>query len=69
MAGPGRHIALLVILGGLVTILLGLAAHRYRPVRLLEEALPDAIPDPLIITDKNRLQELADARLTSAAPQ
>jgi len=31
--------------------------------------LPDAIPDPLIITEKNRLQELADARLTSAAPQ
>ncbi|MFU8872798.1 amino acid adenylation domain-containing protein [Micromonospora sp. SL4-19] len=64
-AGPGRGIALLVVLAGLLTILLGLVAYRYRPVRTLEDVLPDAIPDRLIVTDKNRLQELADARLAA----
>ncbi|WP_084195840.1 hybrid non-ribosomal peptide synthetase/type I polyketide synthase [Streptosporangium amethystogenes] len=60
---PGRGIALLMITAGVCTMLLGLAAYRYRPVRLLEDDLPDVIPDAKIITDKDVLQELADRQL------
>jgi hypothetical protein len=48
-------------------VLLGLAAHRCRPVRELEDDLPDAVPDAVIVADKNRLQELADRQLTTAS--
>ncbi|WP_157251540.1 non-ribosomal peptide synthetase/type I polyketide synthase [Nonomuraea typhae] len=59
-AAQGRGIALLMIVAGAVTVLIGLAALRYRPVRRLEDDLPDAVPDALAITDKDRIQEEAD---------
>ncbi|MET8046927.1 amino acid adenylation domain-containing protein [Streptosporangium sp. NPDC005286] len=62
-ADPGRGIALLMITAGICAALLGLAAYRYRPVRLLEDDLPDAIPDATIATDKDVLQKLADRQL------
>jgi surfactin synthase thioesterase subunit/predicted MFS family arabinose efflux permease len=63
--GTGRGIGLLVIVAGLGTILLGLAGLRYRPVRFLEDDLPDAIPDAELIADKDQLQELADRRIVT----
>jgi hypothetical protein len=35
-------------------------------LRLLEDQLPDAIADAVVITDKDRLQDLADRRLAAA---
>jgi len=29
----------------------------------MEDVLPDAIPDPVILKDKNKIQELADMQL------
>ncbi|MGW7199935.1 amino acid adenylation domain-containing protein [Streptomyces chryseus] len=62
--GPGRGIALLVITAGLCTLLLSLAAYRYKAVRLLEDKMPDAIPDAVISGDKDELQAAADRQLT-----
>ncbi|KAB8195915.1 amino acid adenylation domain-containing protein [Nonomuraea phyllanthi] len=64
-AAQGRGIALLTLVAGAVTVLIGLVAFRYRPVRYLEDDLPDALPDAVIITDKDEIQQLADKQLVS----
>ncbi|MFI7637614.1 amino acid adenylation domain-containing protein [Nonomuraea sp. NPDC049400] len=64
-SAQGRGIALLAIVAGAVTVLIGLAAFRYRPVRYLEDDLPDAIPDAVIITDKDLIQRKADKQLVA----
>lgn len=43
--GPGRGIALLFAVVGVLLILLGFAARLVRPLYRLEELLPDAVPD------------------------
>ncbi|WP_410813372.1 amino acid adenylation domain-containing protein [Micromonospora sp. 067-2] len=63
--GPGRGIALLVILAGLASTALGGAAFATRRVRRLEDDLPDVIPSGIVTRDKNALQEAADRRLTA----
>ena len=53
---------LLIIMGGcfmLVTII-GL---RYRPLRYMEDELPDAVPDAVIMDDKDHLQQHFDQQL------
>ncbi|MCW3815757.1 amino acid adenylation domain-containing protein [Micromonospora sp. DR5-3] len=60
--GPGRGIAMATIVAGLCTLLLGAAGFAYRPIRRLEDELPDADAS-VVINDKDRLQELADRRL------
>ncbi|MFG1958317.1 amino acid adenylation domain-containing protein [Nonomuraea sp. NPDC049028] len=64
-AAQGRGIALLTLVAGAVTVLIGLAAYRYRPVRFLEDDLPDAIPDAVVITDKDLIQRAADKQLVA----
>ncbi|MFI6785817.1 amino acid adenylation domain-containing protein [Nonomuraea sp. NPDC050383] len=64
-AAQGRGIALLTVVAGAVTVLIGLAAARYRPVRRLEDDLPDAIPDAVVITDKDLIQQQADKQLVA----
>ncbi|MEU4232375.1 amino acid adenylation domain-containing protein [Nonomuraea sp. NPDC026600] len=61
----GRGIALLTLVAGAVTVLIGLVAFRYRPVRYLEDELPDAIPDAVVITDKDLIQREADKQLVA----
>ncbi|MFG6194364.1 amino acid adenylation domain-containing protein [Nonomuraea sp. JJY05] len=61
----GRGIALLTIVAGAVTVLIGLAAFRYRPVRFLEDELPDATPDGVVIADKDLIQREADRQLVA----
>jgi hypothetical protein len=43
--GPGRGIALLMTLMGLLTLVTVVLAQRYRPLTRLEVEIPDAIPD------------------------
>ncbi|MFC4121522.1 non-ribosomal peptide synthetase/type I polyketide synthase [Nonomuraea zeae] len=64
-AERGRGIGLLMLVAGAVTVLIGLAAARYRPVRRLEDDLPDAIPDAVVIADKDLIQEGADRQLVA----
>jgi len=42
---------------------MGIMGFNYRPLRFMEDVLPDAIPDPVILKDKNKIQELADMQL------
>ncbi len=46
-AGPGRGIALLFILSGLLLLGASALAFANRHIRLVEDDLPDALPDPL----------------------
>ncbi|RKH43882.1 amino acid adenylation domain-containing protein [Corallococcus sp. AB050B] len=64
--GPGRGIALLVVLTGVLSLLLTVLGFLYAPLRRVEDALPDAIPDPVIL-DKDALQQQADRQLSKAA--
>jgi hypothetical protein len=48
--GPGRGIGLIFIVMGALTMLATIVASQYPPLRLVEEELPDAIPDPVAAT-------------------
>jgi hypothetical protein len=60
---PGHGIALLVIVAGVASTLLGLAAFGTRRVRRLEDDLPDVIPSGVITRNKDALQAQADLLL------
>jgi surfactin synthase thioesterase subunit/MFS family permease len=65
--GPGRGIGLLMILIGVIGQVWAILGYRYRPLRFMEDALPDAVPDVLIAADKDELQKQADRQLHSRA--
>jgi surfactin synthase thioesterase subunit/MFS family permease len=58
---PGRGMAWLAMTAGVLAALTGVAAWRYRRVRLLEDELPDAIPDPVVLKDKDLIQQRVTA--------
>lgn len=58
-SGPGRGIALLMITAGALRIIIAMIGYSYSPLRMMEDTLPDAIPD-VIIADKDAIQEQAD---------
>ena len=64
--GPGRGIGLILVLSGLFVALWAVAAYLYRPIRDLEDILPDARADEVIESDKDKLQEKADLALQAA---
>lgn len=66
-SGPGRGIALLMIIMGALRVILAIVGYNYRPLRLMEDSLPDAISDAVIIADKDALQEQADRQLLAHA--
>jgi MFS family permease len=61
--GPGRGIGLLLVLAGLLIVIWTIAASQYRPIRYLEDDLPDVFADPVIEQDKDLLQDRADQLL------
>jgi hypothetical protein len=46
--GPGRGIALMFIIAGILTMLTQLAGYGYRPLQHVESEVPDAIPDAVL---------------------
>ncbi len=64
--GPGRGIGLILVLSGVFVALCAIAAYLYRPIRCLEDILPDARADEVIEADKDKMQEKADLVLHSA---
>jgi hypothetical protein len=60
--GPGRGAGLLLVLTGTVLAVWGLLGLAYRPLRMLEDLLPDALPDAEI-GDKDAIQAEADRLL------
>ncbi|MFD7416561.1 amino acid adenylation domain-containing protein [Kitasatospora purpeofusca] len=63
--GPGRGAGLLLVVVGLLLTVWGLLGLAYRPLRLLEDLLPDALPDAEI-GDKDAIQAEADRQLALA---
>jgi MFS family permease len=64
--GPGRGMALLLIIVGGLLMIWGAIGLRYRPLRYMEDILPDALPDAEIADDKDALQAEADRLLQPA---
>jgi MFS family permease len=64
--GPGRGMALLVVCSGLLLTAWGVLGLLYRPLRLLEDDLPDAVPGAEIDDDLDKVQAEADQRLRAA---
>ncbi|MGY0003967.1 amino acid adenylation domain-containing protein [Micromonospora sp. I033] len=62
--GPGRGMALAAIVAGLCALALAAAGIAYRPIRDVEDELPDSVPGGIVLTDKDRVQEAADRELT-----
>ncbi|SBT47367.1 hybrid non-ribosomal peptide synthetase/type I polyketide synthase [Micromonospora narathiwatensis] len=61
--GPGRGMALAAVVAGLCALALAAAGIAYRPIRDVENELPDNDPGSVILADKDRLQEAADRQL------
>ncbi|KPL90596.1 non-ribosomal peptide synthetase/MFS transporter [Herpetosiphon geysericola] len=58
--GPDRGIGLLMVVVGLGAAIWALIGFNYRPLRYMEDALPDAIPDAEIASDRDTIQAQAD---------
>jgi amino acid adenylation domain-containing protein len=65
-AGPGRGMALVIVLLGGALIALAVAGLRWRTLRYMEDALPDAIPGATATWDRDALQREADLLLSAA---
>jgi len=61
--GEGMGIGLLVASIGVILFVWALVGMRYRQLRYMETILPDAVPDAVIIRDKDQLQQLADRQI------
>ncbi|MCW3842672.1 amino acid adenylation domain-containing protein [Micromonospora yasonensis] len=61
--GPGRGMAFAAIVAGVCALGLAAAGIAYRPIRDVEDELPDNDPGSVILADKDRLQEAADRQL------
>ncbi|MFZ2538610.1 MAG: MFS transporter, partial [Oscillospiraceae bacterium] len=66
--GVGRGMGLIIVFVGIILAISGVIGLKYRPLRYMEDILPDAIPDTFILDDKDALQEQAD-RLIEAMSQ
>jgi len=61
--GDGMGIGLLITCIGVILFVWGFIGMRYRQLRHMETILPDAVPDAVIIRDKDQLQQLADRQM------
>ncbi|MFJ4988636.1 amino acid adenylation domain-containing protein [Streptomyces sp. NPDC088732] len=59
--GPGRGMGLLMVMGGLLLACWGVFGLRYRPLREIEDRLPDIPTGSVISEDLDVLQSQADA--------
>jgi hypothetical protein len=62
-AQPGRGMALMLVILGVLTLALTIAGMRWRTLRYLEDALPDAVPGAVVTWDRDELQREADRAL------
>lgn len=63
--GAGRGMGLMAVILGLLLAFWTLIGYKYKPLSDMDDLLPDAIPDAVTIKDKDKLQELADRKLSS----
>jgi amino acid adenylation domain-containing protein len=61
--GHGRGMALMIAVLGVAQVALAVTGLRWRTLRRMEDALPDAIPGAVVTWDRDRLQQEADLLL------
>ncbi|MFB7383838.1 MFS transporter, partial [Kitasatospora purpeofusca] len=66
--GPGRGTGLLLVTCGALLIVWAALGLSYRPLRYMEDELPDAVAGAEIAEDLDALQAAADLALTGGAP-
>ncbi|MGW0808155.1 amino acid adenylation domain-containing protein [Nonomuraea sp. NPDC002799] len=66
-SGPGRGMAVMIVLLGGLQIALGLAGLRWRTLHHMEDVLPDALPGATATWNRDELQERADALLKASS--
>jgi len=62
-ADAGNALSFTMVVAGIVIALLAVVGYRYKTLRLMDDTLPDAIPDAVIIGDKDDLQSAIDQHL------
>ena len=67
-SGPGRGMAFLMVVCGLCLVVWGAIGLCYRPLRRLEDSLPDATPEAEVEEDLDAVQEQADRRFAAVGP-
>jgi hypothetical protein len=65
-ATAGRGMGLMVVVLGGVMVALAIVGLRWRTLRYMEDALPDAVPGAIVTWDRDKLQEEADRQLAVA---
>jgi hypothetical protein len=63
--GPGRGMALMVVILGLAQLILAVVGLRWRTLHHMEDTLPDAIPGAIVTWDRDKLQQEADRQLSA----
>ncbi|MFC4117735.1 non-ribosomal peptide synthetase/MFS transporter [Nonomuraea zeae] len=66
--GPGRGVGLLLAVTGALLVVWGGLGLWYRPLRRMEDDLPDAVAGPEIADDLDAVQEAADKELARNVP-
>lgn len=61
--GSERGIGLLFVLFGILMVICGFLGMRYRPLRYMDDILPNAVPGGFFIKDKDAIQEAEDREL------
>ncbi|MFD1546288.1 non-ribosomal peptide synthetase/MFS transporter [Nonomuraea guangzhouensis] len=61
--GPGRGMALMIVVLGVAQIALAVYGLRWRKLRYMEDVLPDAVPGAVVTWDRDALQREADLLL------
>ncbi len=67
--GAGRGMGLMFIIIGAIEFIWGFIGLKYKPLRYMEDILPDAVPPAIIDKDKDKIQELYDRQLEQMKKQ
>ncbi|WP_054743048.1 non-ribosomal peptide synthetase/MFS transporter [Cellulosilyticum ruminicola] len=62
--GDTRGMALLTVSVGIVLLIWSIGGMEYKPLRYMEDYLPDAIPGAVIYEDKDKMQESLDRAIS-----
>jgi nitrogen fixation-related uncharacterized protein len=58
-----KGISLLIATIGIILFIWAVMGMKYRQLRYMETILPDAVPDAVIIRNKDQLQQMADRQM------
>jgi MFS transporter, DHA3 family, macrolide efflux protein len=61
--GPGRGIALMFVIAGMLAVAVTIAGYLYRPLRMLETDLPDIPDDKFVASHENRKDDPGQSAL------